>query len=83
MIKKFTLEEHIELAEFIRSTYNKFQMLHIDLSYRYGKTSKVSKKVRTVLDKLDGAKSELDNAYHIVATNEDFAKYGHVYYSKK
>jgi len=83
MSKKLTLEEHVELAEFIRSTYNKFQILHIDLSNRYGKTSKVSKKLGTVLDKLNGAKSELDNAYHVVATNEDFDKYGHVYYSKK
>jgi hypothetical protein len=82
-MKKMTLDEHVELAEFIRSTYNKFQLLHIKLSDRYGKTSKVSKKVGIVLVKLDSAKSELDNQYHAIATNEDFEQYGHVYYSKK
>lgn len=82
-MKKMTLDEHMELADFIRSTYNKFQNLHVDLANRYGKTSKVSKKIGTVLEKLDGAKSELDNEYHRVATDKDFEQHGHVYYSKK
>jgi hypothetical protein len=82
-MKKMTVEEHVKLAEFIRNTFNELQKTHIDVSYRYGKTSKITKKLGTVLDKLNGAKSELDNAYHAIATNEDFDKYGHVYYSKK
>jgi hypothetical protein len=82
-MKKMTVEEHVQFAEFVRDTFNKLQIARIDLSDRYGKTSKVAKKLGTVLDKLDSAKSELDNVYHAVATDADFDKYGHVYYSKK
>ena len=82
-MKKLTLDEHIELAEFVRNTYNKLQTTHVELANRYGKTSKVTKKLGAVLDKLDGAKSELDNEYHRIATDNDFNKYGHVYYSKR
>lgn len=81
--KKLTLDEHMELADFIRSTYNKFQHLHIELSDKYGKTSRVAKKIGTVLEKLDGAKSELDNEYHRVVTDKEFEQYGHVYYNKR
>jgi len=82
-MNKMTLNEHVELAEFIRNTYNKLQTTHIDLSNRYGKTSKISKKIGIVLSKFDSAKSELDDLYHAVATGKDFEQYGHVYYSKK
>jgi vacuolar-type H+-ATPase subunit I/STV1 len=82
-MEKMTVEEHVKFAEFVRDTFNKLQIARIDLSDRYGKTSKVVKKLGTVLDKLDSAKSELDNVYHAVATDADFDKYGHVYYSKK
>ena len=48
-----------------------------------GKTNKITKKLETVLSKLDSAKSELDNDYHAIATDQDFQKYGHVYYSER
>jgi hypothetical protein len=82
-MKKMTVEQHVKFAEFIRDTYNKLQTAHVDVANQYGKTSKVTKKLAAVLDKLDSAKSELDNQYHAVATNEDFDKHGHVYYSKR
>jgi hypothetical protein len=82
-MKKMTVEQHVEFAEFIRDTFNKLRIARIDLSDRYGTTSKVAKKLGAVLNKLDSARSELDNEYHVVATNEDFDKHGHVYYSKR
>jgi hypothetical protein len=81
-MKKMTLEQHVEFAKFIRDTYNKLQISHVDLCYCYGKTSKVAKKLKSVLDKLDGAKSELDNHYHAVATDKDFEQHGHLYYRR-
>ena len=82
-MKKLTVLEHIALADIVRNAINNFGTAYVNLSNKHGKTSRVSKKMGAALNKLKDAQAALDSEYHIVATNDDFEKYGHVYYSKK
>lgn len=82
-IKKMTVPEHIALADLVRNTIANFQTAHVNLCNKHGKTSRVSKNMAVALNKLRDTQAALDTEYHIVATDEDFEQYGHVYYSKK
>jgi hypothetical protein len=56
---------------------------HNNAKNAYGKTHKTTKRMERLLADFESARSELDNEYRIGASNEDFAKYGHVYYGSK
>lgn len=81
-MKKLTLDEHLVLADKVRDMVNTLGTTLVDVSHRYGKTSRVSKTIGNTLTKLKHAQAALDSEYHIVATDKDFEKYGNPYYSK-
>jgi hypothetical protein len=78
-----TLAEHIERAKIVVMLGQTLRETTRQCQESYGKTHKTTKRMERLLADFESARSELDNEYHKVASNEDFAKYGHVYYGSK
>lgn len=78
--KVMTHEEHVELAKLLSDINLTLQKAQSITGYKLGVTSAAYKKLWKASRVYDEARSALDDAYHAVTTNEQFAKEGHVYY---
>jgi hypothetical protein len=76
-----SLEEHIEHAKIVAVLGQALREATDQCRKSYGCTHKTTKRMERLLSNFDRARSELDREYHKVASNEDFFKYGHVYYA--
>jgi hypothetical protein len=78
-----TLEEHLERAKIVVMLGETLRETTNQCRNSYGKTHKTTKRMERLLADFESARSELDNEYHKVASDEDFVKYGHIYYGSK
>ena len=78
--KEMTHEEHVELAQLLADINLTLQKAQSITGYKLGVTSTAYKKLWKAARVYDEARSALDDAYHSVTSNEQFAKQGHVYY---
>jgi hypothetical protein len=78
--KEMTHEEHVELAQLLGNISLTLQKAQVIAGNKLGVTSTAYKKLWKTSRLYDEARSELDDAYHAVTTDEQFAKAGHVYY---
>ena len=78
-----SLEEHIEHAKIVAVLGQALRETTKQCQESYGKTHKTTKRMERLLADFESARSELDNEYHKVASDEDFTKYGHIYYGGK
>ena len=78
--KEMTHEEHVELAKLLSSINTTLQQAQVITGNKLGVSSAAYKKLWKTSRVYDEARSALDDAYHAVTTNEQFAKEGHVYY---
>jgi len=81
--KGFTFDEHLTFATILRQTDDNFVKLYWAINERYGKSSHLGKKAISALEKLNTIKCELDTEYHKVCSDENFKKYGHIYFERK
>ena len=82
-IARLTLEEHLELAEKIRRIKQEMFEVCRKCTSSFPNNSKVVISLHRALTSYGTFKSRLDDEYHKIATDEDFAKHGHIYYEKK
>jgi hypothetical protein len=78
-----TLAEHLERAKIVVMLGQALRETTKQCQESYGKTHKTTKRMERLLADFESARSELDNEYHKVASDEDFTKYGHIYYGGK
>jgi len=78
--KEMTHEEHVELAQLLSSMSLTLQKAQAITGNKLGVSSSAYKKLWKTSRVYDEARSALDDAYHAVTTDEQFAKQGHVYY---
>jgi hypothetical protein len=78
--KEMTHEEHVELAQLLADINLTLQKAQSITGTKLGVTSPAYKKLWKTSRVYDAARSALDDAYHEVTSNEQFAKEGHVYY---
>ena len=75
-----SVAQHLTLGKDISKVVETLRAVDIFVSNNYGKTSRAIKRLETALKALDSVRSELDSDYHRQITDEQFKKYGHVYY---
>lgn len=81
--KKLTTEEHVQQAEELKRCIESIENIARTMSFRHGKTCRSVLRLRSALDRLYRAKAALDDEYHAVTSNDNFIKYGHVYYGQR
>lgn len=78
---KFTHEEHVKVAQRFCKLTNEVRDLLSELEAHYGKSSRMCKKLTTALRLISiSVRSELDDEYHKVTSDKQFAEKGHAYY---
>ena len=81
---RFTHEQHCEFAKSVKSLEALVTDLFYDVQLSFGKSHKVSTTLWKMLVKvIPELKSELDNEYHKVTTQDQFIIHGHVYYGRR
>lgn len=78
--KKLTLDEHLNNAVAVRMIYTGLHDLYMECAKKFGVTHKITRNIAAAKNKFDGARSKLDNEYHRICNDENFSKYGHIYY---
>ena len=84
--KELTLEEHLEMANDLAITCHILDKMFYKIQEKYGKSHKISKLLyKLVSNKTSSSifncmKSELDNEYLRGLSDENFKKYGFIYY---
>ena len=78
--KVMTHEEHLELSRVLSSVVPAIQEAQSIVGNKLGFSTRAYKKLHRTLVEYNSARSELDDAYHAVTSNEQFTKEGHVYY---
>lgn len=82
-MSRLSLEEHIANAEDIKNAVDLIRKVW-GRSNAFPKSSRVQKCLYAVLDKkIPAIKSELDNDYHALISEDDFKELGHIYYGPK
>ena len=82
-LSKMTLEDHIEHAKTIREMRDNLQNMRRLYGERFGVNSSLHRTANRLAPLLDQIRSELDNEYHKLASNEVFRERGHIYYEEK
>ena len=77
---KLTLDEHLDQAVAIRMINNTLRNLHVEFSRKFGNTHKITRKVQATRANFESVKSGLDSEYHRICGDENYSKYGHIYY---
>jgi hypothetical protein len=77
---KLTFDEHLDKAMTIRMINTTLRNLHVEFSRKFGNTHKITRKVQATRANFESVKSGLDSEYHKVCGDENFSKYGHIYY---
>jgi hypothetical protein len=82
MVKRsgMTHEDHVELSKVLANVIPAIQTAMHITGNKLGVSTKSYKALCVALAKYDAARSALDDEYHRVTTNEQFALKGHVYY---
>ena len=75
-----SVEQHIKLGIALSSAHHLLSDANITVSNYQSKNCHAVRKLIRAIDALGSARSELDSDYHRKITDEQFAKYGHVYY---
>jgi len=78
--KVMTHQEHVELSRVLSCVVPALTTAITVSGNKLGVTNKAYKALNKVLKEYDYARSCLDNDYHAVTNNEQFAEQGHVYY---
>lgn len=78
--KVMTHEEHLELAQLLSSINTTLQKAQVITGNKLGVSSAAYKKLWKTSRVYDEARSALDDAYHAVTNDTQFAEHGHVYY---
>lgn len=80
-IKPLKHEEHLVLAQDFKKAMRDLVNIRNRVWESCGVSSRASKVIESAIKKLDiSFRSEMDNAYHKVTTEYQFAQSGHVYY---
>jgi hypothetical protein len=77
---KLTFDEHLDKAVAIRMINTTLRNLHVEFSRKFGNTHKITRKVQATRANFESVKSGLDSEYHRICGDENFSKYGHIYY---
>lgn len=85
MKPKMTLEDHLELAADFAGMHHYINRVFFRMQNHYPKSSSMMRFMFRILptnlmSKFQAVKYELDSDYHSVITEEEYQKYGHVYY---
>ncbi len=80
MSKKSLHESHADAARLLYRTRAILMHMFLETSVCFGKNSKEHRLAASALEKVDGLRSVLDSAYHLVTSEEQFKHAGHVYY---
>ncbi len=81
MKKRLTVQEHIVLAARLKQVRNELmRFLIADIAPAFPLNSKVVTVADRTWRSVDALRSELDTEYHKVATPEEFAEHGNIYY---
>jgi hypothetical protein len=78
--KRLTLDQHLEKAVAVRMINTGLHDLFLECANKFGVTHKITRSIAKAKDSFDAARSELDNEYHRICGDENFFKYGHIYY---
>ena len=80
---KLTLSDHIEIARKLRLAIANLEDIRLKCGANYPKNHKINNLLRRILYSymtMDRLKYLLDDEYHNLISNEEFEKYGHIYY---
>lgn len=77
---KMTHAEHVALAKKLCAAFAIVIEARVQVSKTNGVSSREAKQLARLYERFDSARSALDNAYHGVTTDDEFAQAGHVYY---
>jgi DNA-binding CsgD family transcriptional regulator len=75
-----SVTQHLSLGKDISKVVETLMAVTIFVGNNYGKSSRAIKRLDVARKALDSVRSELDSDYHRQITDEQFKKYGHVYY---
>ena len=86
--KKISLKEHLKMANHLMIASFHIEKIYEKFSKHYPKTSPLIKTILKAHPYMLGGifgrlKNELDTEYHKVISDEEFKKYGHIYYNIK
>ena len=84
--KKMTLEEHMGTADDLAIATHHLSKIFFRCQEHYPKSCRLMKYLYKIMPgNISGiftqVKSELDNEYHSIITEEQFKEYGHIYYN--
>lgn len=84
--KKMPLQEHIDNANDLAIATHHLSKIFFRCEKHYPKTGVLMKNLYRILPSninslFTKIKSELDDEYHNIATEDDFKEYGHIYYN--
>jgi len=77
---KFSLNQHITVAKDVRNFDRLWSSIFFEVQDKFGKSHRATRSLRRIHDALIQVRGALDTEYHRVATDDDYAKLGHVYY---
>ena len=75
-----SVTQHLALGKDLSKVVETLMAVSVFVSNNYGKSSRAIKRLDAARKALDSVRSELDSDYHRQITDEQFKKYGHVYY---
>jgi hypothetical protein len=78
---RLTFDEHLDQAKVIRMISTTLRDLHGEFSRKFGNTHRITRKVQAARTNFESVKSGLDSEYHKVCGDENYSKYGHIYYN--
>ena len=75
-----SVTQHLALGKDLSKVVETLMAVSVFVSNNYGKSSRAIKRLDAARKALDSVRSELDSDYHRQITDEQFKKYGYVYY---
>ena len=78
--KKLTVDEHLKLASKARQLRDLLVDISMQCSRDLGKNHASTNALRRMHRSFDTARSAMDSEWHKLINDDQFARYGHIYY---